>query len=90
MTEIPPLFARIDFKLLEPEIEKIVQAQIASAQPKAAEKTEEKEMTVLTIRTDSRSTREMIVDYGFSPEQEELLKELLDVGNDPMWAGVIY
>ncbi len=31
VTSIAPLFARIDFKLLQPEIEKIVQAQIASA-----------------------------------------------------------
>lgn len=54
------------------------------------EKTEEKEVAVLTIWTDSRSPREMAVDYGFDPEQEELLKDLLDVGNDPLWAGGIY
>lgn len=54
------------------------------------EKKEEKEVTVLTIRTTSRSAREMAVEYGFGPEQEELLKELLDNSNDPLWAGVIY
>jgi len=45
---------------------------------------------VLTIRTTNRSANEMAVDYGFDPEKEELLKELLDSSNDPLWAGVIY
>ena len=54
------------------------------------EKTEEREVMVQTIRIDSRSTREMTVDYGFDSEQEELLKKLLDVRNDPLWAGLIY
>ena len=54
------------------------------------EKTEEKEVVVLTIRTTNRSANEMAVGYGFDPEQEELLKELLDSSNDPLWAGVIY
>ena len=49
------------------------------------EKTEEKEVMVLTIQTISRSAEEMAVDYGFAPEQEELLKELMDGGNDPLW-----
>ncbi len=39
---LPPLFARIDFKTLAPEIEKIRAAQIAEAQ-KAEQKTEEPE-----------------------------------------------
>ena len=39
---VPPLFARIDFKTLEPEIEKIRQAQIAEANAENAEKKEEK------------------------------------------------
>ncbi len=47
VTAIPPLFARIDFKLLQPEIDKIVAAQIAEANAanapaKAEEKQEEK------------------------------------------------
>lgn len=54
------------------------------------EKTEEKKVTVLTIRTISRSAREMAVEYGFGLEQEELLKELLDSNNDPLWEGIIY
>jgi len=45
---------------------------------------------VLTIRTDSRSAGEMEVEYGFDSKQEELLKGLLDVRNDPLWAGLIY
>lgn len=41
VSPIPPLFARIDFKALEPEIEKIRQAQIAeNASPAAPAKTE--------------------------------------------------
>lgn len=55
-----------------------------------SEKTEEKEVVVLTIRTSSRSAGDMAVDYGFDPEQEKLLKELLDSSNDPLWAAVIY
>jgi methionyl-tRNA synthetase len=39
---VPPLFARIDFKTLEPEIEKIRQAQIAEANAENVEKKEEK------------------------------------------------
>jgi len=54
------------------------------------EKTEEREVMVLTIRTDSRSAGEMEVEYGFDSKQEELLKGLLDVRNDPLWAGLIY
>jgi methionyl-tRNA synthetase len=54
-TSIPPLFARMDFKNLEPEIEKIRQAQLAAlgvSEPqaekveKAAEKSENKENKV--------------------------------------------
>ena len=50
VTAIPPLFARIDFKLLQPEIDKIVAAQIAeanavSAPAKAEEKQAEEEKT---------------------------------------------
>jgi len=54
------------------------------------EKTEERKMMVMTIRTVSRSAREMAVDYGFSPEQEELLKELLDSNSNPLWTAAIY
>ena len=52
------------------------------------EKTEEKEVVVLTIWTDSRSAEEMAVEYGFDSGQEELLRELLDGKNDSLWAGV--
>ena len=39
---VPPLFARIDFKTIKPEIEKIRQAQIAEANAENVEKKEEK------------------------------------------------
>ena len=65
-----------------------VATSITDESGNVTEKTEEKEVTVLTIRTISRSAREMAVEYGFGPEQEELLKELLDVGNDLLWEGV--
>ena len=68
------------------EIEKrTVTTSITDESGNAKEKTEEKDVTVLTIRTNSRSARDMAVDYGFDPEQEELLKELMDGGNDPLW-----
>lgn len=72
------------------EIEKrTVTTSITDESGNAIEKKEEKEVVVLTIRTTSRSAGEMAVDYGFNPEQEELLKELLDTGNDLLWTGVI-
>ena len=43
VTAIPPLFARIDFKLLQPEIDKIVAAQIAEANAANAPVKEEKQ-----------------------------------------------
>jgi len=69
---------------------RIVTTSVTDESGNVTEKTEKKEVTVLTIRTASRSANEMAVDYGFDPEQEELLKELLDSSNDPLWAGVIY
>ena len=54
------------------------------------EKTEEKEVVVLAIWTDSRGTLEMAVDYGFNPEQEELLRELLDAEKDLFWAAITH
>ena len=73
------------------EIEKReVTTSVTDESGNVTEKTEEKEVVVLTIRTTNRSANEMVVDYGFDPEQEELLKELLDSSNDPLWAGVIY
>ena len=69
---------------------RMVTTSVTDESGNAIEKTEEKDVTVLTIRTTNRSANEMAVDYGFDPEQEELLKELLDSSNDPLWAGVIY
>jgi hypothetical protein len=69
---------------------RMVMMSVTDESGNVTEKTEEKEVVVLTIRTTNRSANEMAVDYGFDPEQEELLKELLDSSNDPLWAGVIY
>jgi len=44
---------------------------------------------VLTIRTDSATAEQMAGRYFFSWEQRELLRELLDLGNDLFWEGVI-
>lgn len=67
-----------------------VKTSVTDESGNVTEKTEEKEVVVLTIRTTSRTAGEMAVEYGFNPEQEELLKELLDNSNDRLWAGVIY
>lgn len=69
---------------------RMVTTSVTDESRNAIEKTEEKDVTVLTIITTNRSANEMAVDYGFDPEQEELLKELLDNSNDPLWAGIIY
>lgn len=69
---------------------RMVTTAVTDESGNVTEKTEEKEVVVLTIWTDSWSAGEMAVEYGFDPEQEELLKELLEVGNDPLWAGIIY
>ena len=34
--------------------------------------------------------RKVFNNYLFGLEQEELLKELLDSNNDPLWEGIIY
>ena len=68
----------------------MVTTSVTDESGNVTEKMEEKEVVILTIQTISRNAREMAVDYGFDPQQEELLKELLDSSNDPLWAGVIY
>lgn len=69
---------------------RMVTTSVTDESGNVTEKMEEKEVVILTIQTISRNAREMAVDYGFDPQQEELLKELLDSSNDPLWAGVIY
>jgi len=68
---------------------RIVTMTVIGKDGKPKEKKVLKEVTVLTIRTDSARAEEMAGRYFFDWEQKELLKDLLDAGNDPLWAGVI-
>ena len=63
---------------VETEI-RIVTTTVIDKDGKPKEKKVLKEVTVLTIRTMSRSAREIALDCGFAPEQEEMLKEMLEV-----------
>ena len=74
---------------VETEI-RIVTTTVIDKDGKEKEKKELKEMAVLTIRTDSARAEEMAGKYFFDWEQRALLMELLDAGNDPLWAVVIY
>ena len=74
---------------VEMEKRKVITA-VTDESGNVMEKTEEREVTVMTIWIINRSAEEMAVEYGFDPEEEEVLKELLDSSNDPLWAGVIY
>ena len=56
---------------------------------KETEKKVLREVTVLTIRTESMTADRMAGRYFFNGEQRELLRELMDAGNDPVWAGII-
>ena len=89
---VPPLFARIDFKALEPEIEKIRQAQIAEAtagekkvEPKKEEKMEEVEKTP-EITIDDFCKVELKVGEIIACEKVEksnkLLHETVKFGNE--------
>ena len=96
-TAIPPLFARLDFKALEPEIEKIRQEQIASYNaengvPAAAqaEKTnapkEEEEEKAPTISIDDFAKVELkvgeIIACEKVPKSSKLLHETVKFGNE--------
>ncbi|MBQ8323129.1 MAG: methionine--tRNA ligase [Clostridia bacterium] len=85
---IPPLFARIDFKTLQPEIDKIVAAQIAeanaaSAPAKAEEKQEEK---VPEISFDDFAKVQLrvgeIVACEAVPKSSKLLHETVKFGDE--------
>ncbi len=80
---IPPLFARIDFKTLEPEIEKIRLAQLASLAPapqqadKKDEKSEKEEETVETITIDDFAKVQLRVGEIIACEKVEKSSKLL-------------
>ncbi len=84
---VPPLFARIDFKTLEPEIEKIRAAQIAeaTAQTPAPEKTE-KEEKVPEITIDDFAKVQLRVGEIIACEKvaksSKLLHETVKFGNE--------
>ncbi|MBE5744896.1 MAG: methionine--tRNA ligase [Clostridiales bacterium] len=94
VTAIPPLFARIDFKTLVPEIEKIRAAQIASlqaAQPKQEDKTEKKEdakdeekMETITIDDFAKVQLRVgeIIACEKVPKSSKLLHETVKFGDE--------
>ena len=87
VTAIPPLFARLDFKLLQPEIDKIRQAQMAEAAaveiPSAPEKEEEKvpEITIDDFAKVQLRVGEIIACEPV-PKSSKLLHETVKFGNE--------
>ena len=87
VTAIPPLFARIDFKNIAPEIEKIRQAQIAEATAAQAPKTEEKtEEKVPEISIDDFAKVQLkvgeIIACERVPKSSKLLHETVKFGDE--------
>ncbi len=76
VTAIPPLFARIDFKTLEPEIEKIREAQLAALNP-APKKEEKEEEKVETITIDDFAKVQLRVGEIIACEKVEKSSKLL-------------
>ncbi|MBQ4562875.1 MAG: hypothetical protein IJA58_00175 [Lachnospiraceae bacterium] len=68
---------------------RIVTITVVGKDGKEKEKKVLREVTVLTIRTDSATADQMAGRYFFDWEQRELLDELMDSGNDPFWAAII-
>ncbi len=76
VTAIPPLFARIDFKTLEPEIEKIRQAQLTALNP-TPKKEEKEEEKVETITIDDFAKVQLRVGEIIACEKVEKSSKLL-------------
>jgi hypothetical protein len=68
---------------------RVVTISVIGKDGKETEKKVLREVTVLTIRTESITAERMAGRYFFDGEQRELLRELLDAGNDPFWAWII-
>ncbi len=68
---------------------RIVTITVVGKDGKEMEKKVLREVTVLTIRTDSATAEQMAGKYFFDWEQRELLRELLDSGKDLFWEGII-
>ena len=63
VTAIPPMFARIDFKTLQPEIDKIREAQMAAfAASQGGVKTEEKKETPAAEQAETEKVPEITID----------------------------
>ena len=89
VTAIPPLFARIDFKTLAPEIEKIREAQIAANKPaetKDEKKEEKAEERVDTITIDDFAKVQLrvgeIIACEKVPKSSKLLHETVKFGDE--------
>jgi methionyl-tRNA synthetase len=87
VTAIPPLFARIDFKNIAPEIEKIRQAQMAEANATQENKTEEKvEEKVPEISIDDFAKVQLkvgeIIACERVPKSSKLLHETVKFGDE--------
>ena len=87
VTAIPPLFARIDFKTLAPEIEKIREAQLAMLAPaKQEEKKEEESMEKEQIAFEDFEKVQLrvgeIIACEAVPKSSKLLKETVKFGDE--------
>jgi methionyl-tRNA synthetase len=87
VTQITPLFARMDFKLLEPEIEKIRQAQLALLNPApVVEEKKEEKMGKEEITFDDFMKVELRVGEIIAcepvPKSSKLLKETVKFGDE--------
>ena len=90
VTVVPtaPLFARVDFKALEPEIEKIRQAQIAEAQatqqPTAPQEEEKESVPEITFDDFVKVRLQVgeIIACERVPKSSKLLKETVKFGNE--------
>ncbi len=79
-----PLFARMDFKALEPEIEKIRLAQIAEAEKANAPKVEENKKAEITFEDFEKIQLKVgeIIACEPVPKSNKLLKETVKFGNE--------
>ena len=79
-----PLFARMDFKALQPEIEKIRLAQIAEAERQNAPKAEENKKAEITFEDFEKIQLRVgeIIACEPVPKSNKLLKETVKFGNE--------
>ena len=68
---------------------RVVTITVIGKDGKETEKKVLREVSVLTIRTESMTAERMAGRYFFDGEQRELLKELLNSGNDHFWKELV-